>query len=366
MKIRRTKKSIDELCLAIEHGYEPTEEDLELFDFCNDVLGKFLLKNHHEMTKIIIEEVLHISGNQLRHAATHQEPNHITQKEMINDVCFFNENEEMIIFEIQKEQNTKNLRSRLQAYGYFHITEQLKIKDDYSLKPIHLCVLLDDGKDFPTLIENGDYLFEGDASNSLLHCKIVHLEVINRIVKEKGIENLTISESIFYVLNNSIDDDILKLERQVIQKMSELRDYWLSTTFAEHRAAFHQMYNDWIKRCEETQRKQFKLEKETFIQEKKEFESEQQTFAVEQKILEQNQLVLEQSQAVFEKEQEEFEKEQEEFEKEQEAFEKEREVLKTKETLFNNKVHTLQQALLNNPILSSEEITSLLNQLLYS
>ncbi len=195
MDITRNETSINAIYQAIKKdSYVPTNEDFKLIHFCYDPLAKYILKFHEEMTKILIENIFNISVENLQLGPTENVPRNIDLKQTINDVCFITKDYTTIIFEVQNLIGSDHLHTRIQCYGYQRILDQLLIKKNCSLLPICLCVLLKDGKDYPVLIEDGDYLFGSNPDYSLVHCKTIHLEVINRIVKEKGLHNSTTFE----------------------------------------------------------------------------------------------------------------------------------------------------------------------------
>ena len=161
-------------------------------------------------------------------------PNVLNGKKVILDILCRDDLINLIDIEMQLSGFTKREYMRFQDYGFRMAESKLHRGDDYeNMKKCYQIVFMDaypsDSKSFIRTFQKRD----GDnvlLKHNLISLTFVHLPMINDIVKEKGIENLTSFEKLCYVFKNGPDDAILKekerMERMVeaiMQKYEEMR-----------------------------------------------------------------------------------------------------------------------------------------------
>ncbi len=207
----------------------------KITDFKNDVYFKYLLANDQDpqcvyMLKVLIEGVLHIKCEKVKVLNPNINPQNVSDKDMVLDVRVETETGETIDIEMQASKFSTYNRNRFQSYGASIIVSQTKSGDkNYSLlkRGYQIIVINDVDKNNLKLIDT--YKSRNEEGRiekcNLLTRSYVQLPMIDIIVKQKGIENLSELELVLYIFKNGIDNDIMGLpEQRVVKIMKDKMD----------------------------------------------------------------------------------------------------------------------------------------------
>ena len=182
------------------------------------------------MLKVLIEGVLHIKCEKVKVLNPNINPQNVSDKDMVLDVRVETESGETIDIEMQASKFSTYNRNRFQSYGASNIVSQTKSGDknyDRIKKTFQIIVINDIDKDNLKLI---DTYKSRNAEGKIKKCTLltrsyVQLPMIDIIVKQKGIENLSELELALYIFKNGMDDDIMGLpEQEVVKIMKEKMD----------------------------------------------------------------------------------------------------------------------------------------------
>lgn len=201
----------------------------KITDFKNDVYFKYLLANDQDpqcvyMLKVLIEGVLHIQCEKVKVLNPNINPQNVSDKDMVLDVRVETETGETIDIEMQASKFSTYNRNRFQSYGASIIVSQTKSGDkNYGrLKRGYQIIVINDvDKNNLKLIDT--YKSRNEEGRiekcNLLTRSYIQLPMIDIIVKQKGIENLSELELVLYIFKNGIDNDIMGLPEQRVVKI---------------------------------------------------------------------------------------------------------------------------------------------------
>ena len=208
------KVSQDEVDDESKKEYEP------IMDFKKDNLFKSLLKNPkdirtYRILKGLCNEILHLEVNRIVPLNPELSPKSYKDKSMFMDSLFIVDDKSILNIEMQDSPYSKDHMYRLQIYGHEVISiHNQKGNPNYkdSIENFFQIIFMnayDD--DFPALISD----FKLRDSNG---------KDMNTVVQQKGIENLNVSESVTFLLENGERDDIIDVDNEVMKDMYELRN----------------------------------------------------------------------------------------------------------------------------------------------
>ena len=205
---------------------------VKITDYKNDVFFKYMLSNDEDpqsvyMLKVIIEGVLHIKCKNVKVLNPNINPQNVSDKDMVLDVRVETETGEKIDIEMQTSKFSTANRNRFQSYGAESIVSQTKSGDKFygNIKKSFQIIFINDvDKNNLKLIDTyKSRNEEGKVEKcNLITRSYVQLPMIDIIVQQKGIENLSEFELVLYIFKNGMDDDIMKLtEHKVVKIMKD-------------------------------------------------------------------------------------------------------------------------------------------------
>lgn len=191
--------------------------------FNNDVFFKYaLLKKGPQAKQLregIIEEILHKQLEDSKILNPEIVPDASVGKEIRLDILLKEKgHKEYINIEMQVSNYTLEEAKRFQFYGSRLISNQDIRGERYgNLLPVIQIIFIDDvSKTNSNLINcyqsmDQEHIVE---MNNLVTRYFIHLPIINEIVKEKGIEDLSEFEKVCYLFKNNLDDAIIKATKK--------------------------------------------------------------------------------------------------------------------------------------------------------
>ena len=226
-------------------------------DFRKDISFKFLFNDDQDkdvvyLLKIIIETVFDIKCKTLRIMNPILTSDGFTDKQMTLDILVETDTGEIINVEMQNSDFNQNHYQRIQMYGSKTLlTENIKGTKNYTdhVHKIFQVIFIDDcdkrNRDLIDIYRSTNK--HGQEENySLITRAYVQLPVINDIVAEKGIENLTEFEQLVYIFKNSLDSAIMGVEEsRVIRTMKRVEEAFTKEGL-EDLAAFKRELSDSI------------------------------------------------------------------------------------------------------------------------
>lgn len=195
--------------------------------FSNDVFFKYCLAGDDEGSRMlrqgIIKELLHIDFRELRVinpeiTALSLQGKNIRLDVLLQDIV----TKEIINIEMQVSQYHEEEAKRFQYYGTRLIANQISSGNEYEkLVKVYQIIFIDD------VFSNGNFINTYQFKNqnneieedNLITRIYVHLPVINRIVKEKGMEGLSDFERVCYLFKNNRNDAILEVTKEGMAKI---------------------------------------------------------------------------------------------------------------------------------------------------
>ena len=223
------KVSQDEVDDESEKEYEP------IMDFKKDNLFKSLLKNPkdirtYRILKGLCNEILHLEVNRIVPLNPELSPKSYKDKSMFMDSLFILDDKSILNIEMQDSPYSKDHMYRLQIYGHEVISiHNQKGNPNYkdSIENFFQIIFMnayDD--DFRTLISDFKLRDSNgkDMKHNLSNIFFVQIPYINKVVQQKGIENLNVSESVTFLLENGERNDIIDVDNEVMKDMYELRN----------------------------------------------------------------------------------------------------------------------------------------------
>jgi len=207
----------------------------KITDFKNDVYFKYLLADDQDpqcvyMLKLLIEGITHIKCDSVKVLNPNINPQNVKDKDMILDVRVKTDIGENFDIEMQNGKFSTANYNRFQSYGANNIVIQTQAGDkNYSRirQTFQLIFINDIDKDNLRLIDTYKSRNEEGKveKNNLITRSYIQIPMIDVIVREKGIENLTPLELAIYIFKNGIDNDIMKVkEQEVVKIMKEKMD----------------------------------------------------------------------------------------------------------------------------------------------
>ena len=203
--------------------------------FYNDLLFKYFVYDNEDegcqyILKKIIEEVTPIRCKELYVVNSELMTHHYREKRSILDVRVKNQEGEYINIEVQSAGLFESLHRRFQYYAFKNIASQIKSGDEYrKLQPVYQIILYhEEDKEYHELIRkfsNMDNKYHDDKG-SLIHIYYVFLKEIEKIVKEKGKDNLSELEELCYVIEKGNECDRINMTK-VGQIMKEKYDKFM-------------------------------------------------------------------------------------------------------------------------------------------
>ena len=207
----------------------------KITDFKNDVYFKYLLADDQDpqcvyMLKLLIEGITHIKCDSVKVLNPNINLQNVKDKDMILDVRVKTDIGENFDIEMQNGKFSTANYNRFQSYGANNIVIQTQAGDkNYSRirQTFQLIFINDIDKDNLRLIDTYKSRNEEGKveKNNLITRSYIQIPMIDVIVREKGIENLTPLELAIYIFKNGIDNDIMKVkEQEVVKIMKEKMD----------------------------------------------------------------------------------------------------------------------------------------------
>ena len=230
----------------------------------NDVFFKFMLTGEDQeswkLCKFFIEEVSEIKVKRIECLNSEVIPESIIGKKLILDVLLEDEHKFLYNCEMQVFGYNPKMHLRFQAYGYRIALKQLERGDDYTnMKPFYQII-------FINALPYGEHRLidhmtvKGDNNKTeccnTLNRAYVYLPVAMEIFKEKGYAAMTEFELVCYVLAYGPNDDILKLNRRMVNiivgKFNEMKQNEQLWSWADSAARGEQFVKACIMDAEET------------------------------------------------------------------------------------------------------------------
>lgn len=213
----------------------PKQEYVPVMDFKKDALFKTILKNPnnvrtYQILKGLCREILNLEVKQIVPLNPELSPKSYNDKSMLMDSLFILDNKSILNIEMQDSPYSKDHMYRLQLYGYeMLLTYNKKGNPNYkdSIQNFFQIIFINAyDNNFPTLIS--DFKIRESNGKTMKHnltnLFFVQIPYINRVVEQKGIKNLNISEAMTFMLENGEHDDIIDLDNEVMKSMYELRN----------------------------------------------------------------------------------------------------------------------------------------------
>ena len=190
--------------------------------FYNDLLFKYFVYNNEDqecmyLLKTIIEAVTPLKCKELYVKNTELLPSHYREKRAVLDVRVKTSEGETVNIEIQAYDDFENVFKRFQYYACKNIAMQIEEGDDYNqLKPFYQIVLYHEyDKEHHELVR--EFSNTGnkyhDNQRSLIYMYFVFMKEINRIIEEKGEENLNELEEIVNLIEKGNECDRINLTK---------------------------------------------------------------------------------------------------------------------------------------------------------
>ncbi|WP_405316617.1 Rpn family recombination-promoting nuclease/putative transposase [Faecalibacillus faecis] len=190
--------------------------------FYNDLLFKYFVYNNEDqdcmyLLKTIIETVTPIRCKELHVMNSELIPSRYGEKKSILDVRVQTEEGEFINIEVQSQGIFESLHKRFQFYVFKNIASQIESGDDYrKLQPVYQIVLFnDEDQEHHELIREYASLDKKyhDDQGSLYHVYYIFLKEIDRIIEEKGKDNLDDLEELSYLIEKGSKCDRINLTK---------------------------------------------------------------------------------------------------------------------------------------------------------
>ena len=202
-------------------------------DFKNDVLFNYLLADDRDpdcryLLKLLIEDILHVDCSKMTVTHPDLNPQSVDDKEMVLDIRVRTCDDEDINVEMQNSRFNQRLYQRFQIYGAKMLTIQENRGGTYiDAHHVYQIIFIDDiDKDNLVLID--EYISRNKRGLSekyyLITRVFVYLPHINIIHEKKPLSEFSELELIIYILENGLDDGIMKLANEVIRIMKEKED----------------------------------------------------------------------------------------------------------------------------------------------
>ena len=197
--------------------------------FSNDIFFKYLAigedKNSHDFCKYVIEQCSEKITRSLLCLNPEMMPETITGKKLIMDVLLEDEQKNLYNLEMQTYGVGPKQYLRFQAYGYRMALKQLERGDEYTvMKPYYQIVFIKAMPPGKHRLVNHMYVKDDDNvvyEYNTLNCTYVYLPVAMEIYKEKGFANMTEFELLCFILAYGPNDDILKLNKRMVNIVME-------------------------------------------------------------------------------------------------------------------------------------------------
>ena len=200
--------------------------------FYNDLLFKYFVYNNEDqdcmyLLKTIIEAVTPLKCKELYVKNAELIPMHYHEKRAVLDVRVKTNEGETVNIEIQAYDDFENIYKRFQYYACKNIATQIEEGDDYNqLKPFYQIVLYHEyDKKYHELVR--EFSNTGnkyhDNQGSLIYMYFVFMKEIDRIIEEKGKENLNELEEIVNLIEKGNECDRINLTKvgQIMKKKYE-------------------------------------------------------------------------------------------------------------------------------------------------
>ncbi len=194
----------------------------KIYDFKNDVLFKYLLANDQDpdciyMLKLFIENIAHIKCENIKVMNPEINPQNVEDKNMILDVRVKTDTGDIVDIEMQNSLFSHYNQNRFQVYGAQGIVVQTKSGDKYYsfICEHHQIIMINDvDQDNPKLIDTyKSRNEEGKVEKfNLITRSYVQIPMIDIILKDKELEELTPLELTVYVFKYGIDGAIMRLK----------------------------------------------------------------------------------------------------------------------------------------------------------
>ena len=190
--------------------------------FYNDLLFKYFVYNNEDqecmyLLKTIIEAVTPLKCKELYVKNTELLPSHYREKRAVLDVRVKTSEGETVNIEIQAYDDFENVFKRFQYYACKNIAMQIEEGDDYNqLKPFYQIVLYHEyDKEHHELVREFSNTGNNyhDNQRSLIYMYFVFMKEINRIIEEKGEENLNELEEIVNLIEKGNECDRINLTK---------------------------------------------------------------------------------------------------------------------------------------------------------
>lgn len=195
--------------------------------FIRHFILEFILGFHIKKTTVLNPELL---------------PDSVVEKKVILDILLKDEKGQFFNIEMQISGYSQNNLLRFQEFAFRMTSRQTEKGKDYTnLKTCYQIIFIDAISEYSDefiryFVLKDQHNIEYDRS-SLINIIFLQMPVINRIVKEKGIENLNAFEQLCYLFKNGPDDDILKSKERLVEllmeKHEEIKDNVMWWTFAD-------------------------------------------------------------------------------------------------------------------------------------
>ena len=208
-----------------------------------DIPFKYIMAKTPEALKIIVQYVTKIEINQMIEKNTFSLPDKYDEKVSIYDLYFENEDGLLFVVEMQNSPMSNQLAQRIQAYVFGIVHSQMKEGKPYNFKKAYCIILLNNNQQRDCLVEPYQ-MRRNDNSHAfysnLAHIYLVNMAYIEKIAQSKPLNEFNQFERIIYALYYNMDCAILKLDDEVINKMEQYRQAFLSNeegllTYAERK-----------------------------------------------------------------------------------------------------------------------------------
>ena len=177
--------------------------------FYNDLLFKYFISDNDDkesmyLLKTIIESVTPLRCQALYVMNSELIPSRYKEKKAILNVRVQTDEGEFVNIEVQSTGMFESLHKRFQYYVFKNIATQVHSGDDYrKIKPVYMIILFNDEDrkhhELVRIRSDCDEKYH-DSDGSLYHIYYVFLKEIDRIIKEKGKENLNDLEELSYLI----------------------------------------------------------------------------------------------------------------------------------------------------------------------
>ncbi len=168
------------------------------------------------LLKTVIESVTPLRCQALYVMNSELIPSRYKEKKAILNVRVQTDEGEFVNIEVQSTGMFESLHKRFQYYVFKNIATQVHRGDDYrKIKPVYMIILFnDEDRRHHELVRKYSNCDEKqDDSGSLYFMYYVFLKEINRIIKEKGKENLNDIEEISYLIEKGNQCDRINMTK---------------------------------------------------------------------------------------------------------------------------------------------------------